>query len=342
MASLSKIGERGLIQKIEKILGHTRIPSPYKILTGPGDDACVVNFSTPSRLVFTTDTLVEGVHFRPDWMRRRMPEREVWRALGRKAMAVNLSDLAAMGHTRPLLALFTLGAHGDISVDTVENLSRGISKISRNFGFSVLGGDTIRSDKTVVSLTLVGEILTNNPVLRSGARIGDLIMCSGPLGLSMAGLEILRKRSRSLSSDERFLLRRHLYPIPRLKEGNYLGGVENISTSLLDTSDDLMTSLEILARESGVGLECDLARAPVPPALARFCRLKSVSPLSYFLYGGEDYELLFTVKPGSEKKVLKKIPGSFVLGRVLPRSRGVKILKDGKPAKLKDVRFRHF
>lgn len=342
MTSLSKIGERGLIQKIEKIFGPPRIPSPYKILTGPGDDACVVNFSTQARLVFTTDTLVEDIHFRPDWMRRFMPEREVWRALGHKAMVANLSDLAAMGHTRPLLALFTLGARGDIPVDTVENLTRGISKLSRNYGFSILGGDTIRADKTIISLTLVGEILTNKPILRSGAKVGDLIMCSGPLGLSLAGLEILRGKGRSPSSDERFLLRRHLYPVPRLKEGAYLGSVDKVSTSLLDTSDDLMTSLEILAQESGVGLECDLARAPVPPALARFCRLRSVSPLSYFLYGGEDYELLFTVKPGGEKRVLKKIPGSFVLGRVLPRSRGVKILKDGKPAKLKDVRFRHF
>src|SRR3990167_8914534 len=117
MTSLSKIGERGLIRKLEKIFRPPRLPPPHKILTGLGDDACVVNFSTHSRLAFTTDTLAEGVHFRPDWMRRFMPEREVWRALGHKVVAVNLSDLAAMGHTRPLLALFTLGVHGDISVE---------------------------------------------------------------------------------------------------------------------------------------------------------------------------------------------------------------------------------
>ena len=341
MLPLSKIGERGLIRRIERALGTPRIPSPHRILTGPGDDACVVKFSTHAPLAFTTDTLVEGVHFRPDWMRRFMAENEAWKAIGYKAMAVNLSDLAAMGRSRPLLALFTLGARGDISVDTVENLSRGISKLTRNFGFSVLGGDTIRSDKTIVSITLVGEILTNNPVLRSGADFGDILMCSGPLGLSMAGLEILKMGSRSLTSGERLLLRRHLYPSPRLKEGSFLGNVDKISTSMLDTSDDLRTSLEILARESGVGLECDLSRAPIHPALSRFCKGRRSSPYSYVLYGGEDYELLFTVKPARVGSVLKKIPGSFVLGRAV-RSKGVSILKNGLRYDLKDARFKHF
>ena len=342
MTPLSNFGEWEAVRRMTKALGRPRIPSPHKILAGPGDDAAVVNISTPSRLAFTTDAMVEGTHFRLDWMRRFFGENEVWRALGQKAMAANLSDLAAMGAVRPILALLTFGGRGDISVDTVENLCRGISNITSFFGFSVIGGDTIRSDKTIVSICLVGELITHKQILRNGAGIGDVLMCSGYLGLSMAGLKILEKRTGSYNKHERLAVRRHLVPSPRLKEGAFLGNVENKTTSMIDTSDDLLTSLEILSRESRVGFECDLSGVPVHPALKRISGDLRLSPYSFVLYGGEDYELLFTVPASIVERVRRKIPSSYVLGRVMPEGCGVKILKDGGPFRAKDVRFRHF
>ena len=167
-------------------------------------------------------------------------------------------------------------------------------------------------------------------------------MCSGPLGLSMAGLEILKNRARFSASHERFLVHKHLYPVPRLKEAAVLGNVDNISTSMLDTSDDLASSMGILARQSRVGFECDLSSAVIHSALRRFCLDRKASPLSCILYGGEDYELLFTVSPGNVKKVLAKIPSSHILGRVLPSSQGIRITSGGRRLSLKDARFRHF
>ncbi len=342
MTRLASIGEWETIRRIQKILPANKIPSPHKILVGPGDDAAVVDFSTPCRLAFTTDTLVEGTHFRLDWMRRHLSEKEIWRSLGWKAMAVNLSDLAAMGGAKPLLALLTFGGHGDISVDTVENLSVGISNISRIYGISVIGGDTIRADKSIISICLVGEILTHKQILRSGAKNGDTLMASGPLGLSSAGLKTLQSRGKIKSRDELFLLQKHLYPVPRLKEGLCLGNVEIKSTSLLDLSDDLLTSLEILSRESGVGFECDLSKVPIHPALKAFCQKSRLSPYDMILYGGEDYELLFTVPSGHVKTVLKKIPDSYVLGRTLPKKQGIRIWNSGERVTIKDARFRHF
>lgn len=342
MTPLARAGEWGTLRRLLKRLSPFKVPPPHRLLVGPGDDAAVVKISTKSGLLFTTDTLVEGTHFRLDWLRRTLPEKEVWRALGYKAMAVNLSDLAAMGAARPLLALLTFGGGGDNSVETVENLSEGISKLTRLFGFSVLGGDTIRSDKTMLSVTIVGELITHKAILRSGARKGEVLMCSGPLGCSVAGLKVLSQGARRLTVAERFLLDRHLYPTPRLKEGELLGNEDNLSTSLMDASDDLFTSLEILSRESGVGFECDLSQVPVHPHLSEFCRARRLSPWEFVVYGGEDYELLFTAAPRKAPLILKSLPGAYVLGQVKHKSHGIRLKYGGKSLRLKDVRFRHF
>ncbi len=342
MTRLSQIGEWETIRRVQKILGSPKIPAPHKLLVGPGDDTAVVNFTTPSRLAFTTDTLVEGTHFRLDWMRRHFSEKEVWQGLGWKAMAVNLSDLAAMGGARPILALLTFGGRGDISVDTVENVARGISKLTRNLGFSVVGGDTIRSDKTIISITLVGEIVTHNPVLRSGAKKGDLLGCTGPLGLSMAGMELLQRESILSSKEAKFLANCHIRPVPKLKEGEILGNVDIFSTSMLDTSDDLRTSLEILFRQSAVGIECDLSQTLIHPALSWFCKKNGALPYDYILNGGEDYQLLFTVPASNAEKVLKKIPGAYIFGKITDKKNGIRLLDNGKAMRIKNERFKHF
>ena len=200
----------------------------------------------------------------------------------------------------------------------------------------------IRSDKSIISIALVGELITHKPVLRSGSRVHDLLMATGPLGLSSAGLEILENRREPLNPDEQFLLKRHLYPEPRLKEGTVLGDVDRLATSMLDLSDDLMTSLEILRRDGGVGFEISLDGIPVHAALRKFCERGKFPTHRFILWGGEDYELLFTVPSSKAARVKRKIPRSYVLGRVMPKAFGIKILRNGKRFFPRDLRFKHF
>ena len=338
--TLTQIGEQGLLRRI-RVWARSQ-PSYRNVSVGIGDDAAVVNLSPNLRLLASTDTLAEDTHFRLARMRKFLEEREVWRALGYKAMAASLSDLAAMGAAKPLFALVTLGARGDISVDTVDNVYRGISKLTRIFHFPVVGGDIIRSYKSLLSVTIVGELITHKPVLRSGAQKNNIVMATGPLGLSAAGLKILEKGSKSLNRADKLLLQAHLYPQPRLREGKILGSVDKMSTALLDLSDDLMTSLEILSREGGVGLEINLDQIPVHPALQEFCGKRGLSPYRFILWGGEDYELLFTAPAGNVPAIKKKIPRSFVLGRVRPKPFGIQIFRSGKRYFDQDARFRHF
>ena len=343
---VSRLGERALIQKIARWCGGGLAPrslrGKIKVLTGIGDDAGVVKLASSRPLVATTDTLIEGTHFRPDWAPRSLPKTAFWRSVGYKAMAVNLSDLAAMGDVQPLFALVTLGLNGDISLDTVDNVYKGIRKLTRFFGFFVLGGDIIRSDKSMISITIVGELNSSNPLARENAHKNDFLMASGPLGLSSAGLQILQKRLTTGGPSSRILLRAHLEPRPRLKEGRILAGRDILATAALDSSDDLMTSLEILGEKSGVGFELELGPVPLHPALLSFCRKNKKSPYSFLLYGGEDYELIFTVPESAVARVKKKIRTAYVLGRVTPKSFGIQVRMNGRPFRTADSRFKHF
>ncbi|OGR82312.1 MAG: thiamine-phosphate kinase [Elusimicrobia bacterium RIFCSPHIGHO2_01_FULL_64_10] len=346
---LSAIGERPLLKKIEGIcrprpatLERLKRKHRANPLVPLGDDAYVVNMATPSRLVFTTDTLIQGTHFRPEDQRRFLPESEMWKCLGSKAMAVNLSDLAAMGRVEPLFALVTIGFGGDISVDTVDNLYKGMMEYCRYFDFIIAGGDIIRSDLSIVSICIVGKLMSTRPVMRKGAVPGDVLMASGPIGLSSAGMEILERQGKSLETYEKTLLRAHLLPVPRLKEGGILAGEDIMATSMLDASDDLATSLEILGGESRVGFDVDLSRVPVHPALSSYAAAAGRSPWHWIIFGGEDYELLFTVKPSRAPRVLGRLPRAYVLGTVKPPAFGIRFRDGSRPVRLKDRRFRHF
>ncbi len=342
---ISRIGERKLIERIARACRNSR-PSPYWRPEVPlGDDAFVAKMSSIPSLVITTDTLLEGTHFRLDWKGLPLKGIDLWQALGHKAMASNLSDLAAMGHVTPLFAFVTLGLHGDNSVNNVDNLYRGILNLSRLFRFSVTGGDIIRSDKSMISITVVGRKLSPNVIRRLGAKKGDVLMASGPLGLSSAGLEVLQKGTkmpRSMAQPAQILVRSHLFPMPKLQESALLGDKSNLATAMMDTSDDLYTSLETLAASSGVGFEVELGSVPVPPALRAAAKTFRTSPVSYILYGGEDYQLLFTARPENAPIILKKLPASYILGKATDRKAGLRLLENGRPWSGRDRRFKHF
>ena len=342
---ISGLGERGLIRKVQNWCGP--LPSgsfrrKASLEAGNGDDAFVVKLTSSRRLVFTTDTLVEGTHFKPNLFKGYLSEGRAWRSLGYKAMSVNLSDLAAMGGVQPLFCLITLGLDGDISVDTVDNLYKGMGELMRFYGFFTAGGDIIRSEKSIISVTIVGDLLSRKPILRSGAGIGEVLMATGPLGLSSAGLKILEKRVKPDENYVKILVGAHTRPEAKMKEGRILANEDTLATSLIDTSDDLMTSIEILGEKSRVGFEVFAGRIPVHPALLKFSKESMLSPYDFLLYGGEDYQLLFTVRPSKVARVLMKIPSAYAFGTVKPKSFGIKIIKNGKAFRLKDSRFRHF
>ncbi len=341
---LKNIGEQALIQRIVHLcspVSKYRSPS-LKALTENGDDAFVAKLASDGALVFSTDTMVEGTHFNPGWIKRYLSEKEAWKAIGHKIMAVNLSDLASMGNVDPILALVTIGLNGDISVDSVDNLYTGMLNLAKKQCFEIAGGDVIRADKSIVSVTIVGRMSSGRILRRSGAATGDVLMVSGPIGLSSAGLKILKNRVKWDRSLVRTLLEWHLFPMPCIQAGKILASEAIMATSCMDLSDDLVSSLEILGKKSRVGFEVELGNVPVAGPLREFCRRNRSDPMEHILYGGEDYQLLFTVKPARVGRVIQKIPGAFVLGSVRDARHGIQFKKNSVPVRMRDSRFRHF
>lgn len=166
-------------------------------------------------------------------------------------------------------------------------------------------------------------------------------MATGPLGMSAAGLQVLEKTPYLPPAVARQLVRSHLLPDPKLAEGRLLSDKAIMATSMMDTSDDLYTSLETLSAASRVGFEINLDRIALPAALESAGKAFKTSPWSYFLYGGEDYQLLFTVDPKNTMKALKAIPTSFIIGNVVSRARGIRVLKGGRDWSGRDLRYKH-
>jgi thiamine-monophosphate kinase len=243
------------------------------VVLGIGDDAAVLELSPGERLVAATDTLNEGVHFLP----AADPER-----LGHKALAVNLSDLAAMGAT-PRWALLNLSLpSGDER--WVEAFARGFGRLARAHGLALVGGDTCAGARSV-TVTALGVHADSGPLRRSGASPGDLVMVSGALGGAAAALaERLAGRVPPQALANLLDL-----PEPRVALGQRLRG---IATACIDLSDGLVADLEHLCRASGLGAEIDVGRIPAPPQLAT---VPEAERWAMQTTGGEDYELCFTV-----------------------------------------------
>jgi len=260
--SLAALGENGLLH----LLTGKWKTDPSQILTGVGDDCAVLRGEGKNHfLIFKTDAVVEGVHFttceRPEW-------------IGRKALARALSDLAAMGAS-PRAAVITLGVPADESVSRLRAIYRGMERIAKKYAVNLVGGETTRAKQLFLNVALLGECRGYRPVLRSGAKAGDLIFVTGRLGATRA--------------------RRHLLFEPRLAEGQWLAR-HKLASSLMDISDGLGADLPRLARASGIFFKLDFEKIP----RARGATLKAA------LNDGEDYELLFTANPANAKILKKK------------------------------------
>jgi thiamine-monophosphate kinase len=318
---LSQLGEFGFIDRLRKL----RLPR-RGVEVGIGDD-CAVVLVDRRRLLLTTDALIEEVHFRRAW--------DTYAGLGRRAFAVNASDIAAMGGM-PRFALLSLGVPTDSRVTDLEGFVRGFARAASASGCALVGGNLSASRRWMISVTVIGEA-ADPPLRRSGARPGDLLYVSGRLGAAAFGREILLGRRRGARRHTRAFLR----PEPRLDLGRNLARTRAASAAI-DVSDGLLADLGHLCRESRVGAVVEARRLPFARALGD---LPARERLALALGGGEDYELLFAVPP---RRVLRlaAAPRAAVratcIGR-LTSERGIRVL--GDPAAVDASRsagFDHF
>ncbi len=304
--NLRQLGEFGLIEAI-----RTRAAAAARSARGPrnsrassewriaiGDDAAVLTPRRGEELVVTTDALVEDVHFR--W-RTTDP-----RSLGHKALAVNLSDVGAMG-ARPLGFLLTLGLPADVDGKRLDGFFAGLLALARASHCPLVGGDITRSKQLTASITALGAVARGRALLRSGARAGDRLFVTGELGGAAAGLRLL-ERGRVRSAAERALARRQIAPRPPFAVGARLVRLR-LARAAIDVSDGLAQDLGHLAHESGVGARIELERLPLARGLTRAAAKLGVDPLELALAGGEDYELLFAAPA--------RAPSAAVLSRRL-------------------------
>ena len=276
---------------------HTRVD----VLIGIGDDAAVLKNTSETDLLACCDLMVEGVHFRLDWTTPRM--------LGRKALAVNLSDIAAMGGV-PKFAMISVALTSDCSAEFVDELFGGIAELANEHGVSIVGGDTSSSrDSLFIDVSVIGECETGKAITRRGAKTGDKIYVSGSLGASALGLSLLKEGSRleelKVRSDaKQKAIIKHLAPEPRLKLGRALREA-GLATSMIDISDGLSTDLWHILDESHAGALIHAEAIPIAGCVLSLSRgTQGIDPLKLALNGGEDYELLFTVRPESEKQLM--------------------------------------
>ncbi|MCD4782027.1 MAG: thiamine-phosphate kinase [Candidatus Omnitrophica bacterium] len=299
---ISEIGEWGLIDRIRKDLKTTRF-----VQKGAGDDAAVITIPGSSkRLLYTTDMLVEDVHFTKD----HSPK-----AIGHKAIACSMSDVAAMGGL-PKYAVVSIGISGDVEMPFVNQLYAGMNEIAVKFGTCIVGGDTVKSRKLIINVTLLGEAKESEIVYRSGARKDDVIFVTGLLG-------------RSYQSGH------HLKFIPRVMESQYIVGKFK-PTSMIDISDGLGSDLSHIMKESGVGAVVYEDKIP----------RNRKATVHQALTDGEDYELLFTLPADRAKRVKNQMRAKFFfgeIGKIIDKKEGFVLLdKNGQPRTLKVEGFNHF
>lgn len=328
---LSQTGEFGWLKRlIPKLYWPGRLKS--QLVLGAGDDAGAIRVSPGKVLVATTDTLAEGIHFEHRWFQPR--------DLGEKLLAVNLSDLAAMGDVKPLAALVTVSLPGDTAVETVDKFYKGLRKCAQRWQIGFLGGDTIGSKRDwVVSATVLGEAHPRHLIRRSGARVGDWIGVVGPLGLAAAGLEVLQKGFKAAWTAP--LLAAFCRPQPQFKAGAVLA--KNVwASSLIDASDGLEASLRLLAQGSRLGVHLELQKIQIHPALSRWSTLRRKPVLDYLLRGGEDYALVFTASPRDWPKIQKQLPQARAIGQMTARKKGLWAWDGTHKQPLKSYGYAHF
>ena len=318
MLFVRDVKEFDLIERLIAVLGPqpTMVGLGTEVTLGVGDD-CAATRSTPgTNTLYTTDTMVSGTHFLME-----MPPED----LGWKSLASNISDIAGMGGL-PTVALVTIAVPPDLRLDWLMGWYRGMAECARTYNVAMSGGDVVRtSADTCITISLCGEVEADRPVTRSGARAGDIIIITGSPGESAAGLALWQAHEQPSNR----LLQAHLRPMPRVREARAAiaaGGV----TAMMDLSDGVGGDIRHVCRASRVGARIDARAIPIGDDLREAAAQLRRDPLEWMISGGEDYELLLFVEPGSAQTVLAEIQAeagtpATIIGEAVDPEKGITI-----------------
>lgn len=305
-------GEFGLIERIKsKIKSYSR-----DVIKGIGDDSAVLKYDKKNYMLFTTDSLVENVHFSLKYFSAEQ--------IGMKAIEQNVSDIAAMGGI-PKYALVSFSFPHNTDVNFIDELCNGINKKSKKYKISVVGGNITHSKEVMINISMIGFVEKKHLTLRDKAKIGDLIFCSGDVGQSAAGLGLLKNNKKGKS------IKKHLEPECRLDLSRKLVKIK--INSMIDVSDGVASEVKHVCDESKVGAIIYAGKIPISKDTVTDAKIIKKNPLDLALYGGEDFELIFTA--GRNKlKQLEKFDVK-VIGEIVDKRNGIKLIKDNKELKLK-------
>ncbi len=331
--NFNQLGEFGLID----ILTRDTIYKPEEVIKGVGDDTAVLKVDGNKWLLFTTDLMVEGVHFVLGY--------STLRQVGWKAMAVNLSDIAAMGG-RPAHAVVSLAVPPRLKPSDLVELYQGMKEACEVYKVNIVGGDTVGNpERLVLNVALLGEVMAGKAVYRSGARPGDKLYVTGALGASEAGLHLLRNPELPCPKEAADYCRKaHAAPIPRVDEGGYLAGCG--VSSMQDISDGLASELHHICKSSGVGCLVRQVDIPVDARVRSVAEKAGIDAVKWALFGGEDLELLFSASREVEEKISDEYTGSeticYPIG-IVTDGGGVRLEQaDGKIVPLDRGGYDHF
>ncbi len=306
---IEDIGEFGLINIIRRYADNTGD------IYGIGDDCAIIPFEEKEILV-TTDALVKNVHFY---------ENSDPYKLGRKSLAVNISDVCAMA-AEPKWAFLSLSIEPGTKLNYVDSFINGFIEMAGEYNIKLLGGDTTKTSVFTINVMLIGINKRNKSIKRSGARINEDVYVTGRIGCSYAGLRAMNTANADRYHD---LIEYHINPTPRCDIALQIG---ELTTAMIDISDGLIQDCNHICEESGIGMEIDFNKVP-------FCHTDIVSEQE-MLSGGEDYELAFCAKKEDREKV-EKIKGVRRIGKTISK-KGVYIIKNGHPMDIAKSGFKHF
>jgi len=326
--SVGAFGEFPLIDRLKEIVGD------QDIVEGIGDDAAVIDLGGDHFLLATIDMLVENVHFQ---MERIDPH-----DLGARALAVNLSDIAAMGGS-PTHALVSLALRQSIATSWVESLYEGLKAEALKFGITIAGGNVARIDgPVVIDVSVLGTVAKDSMIRRSGARVRDVLAVTGTLGDAIAA-RLLSEAAQPPSEEDHEWVRGLAVPEPRIAVGRALGQA-GVATAMMDLSDGLTGDIVHLARASSVGAVIEAEQLPISKETKRAAERLGLDAVELALSGGEDYELLVAISPTrfAEARLLARDVELTAIGRVLTAEEGIALARNGIRQPMPQAGWRHF
>lgn len=314
---LSKLGEFGLIGRLTGNFSYDR----SRVIKGVGDDTAVLKAGDGRWLLFTTDMMVEGVHFSLNYCTARQ--------VGKKALASNVSDIFAMGGT-PNFAVVSIALPPEAAVENVVEMYEGMKETAKVYDVNIVGGDTVKTpDRLVINVALLGEVEPGRAVYRGGAQAGDSIYVTGSLGAAAAGLYLLQNPVPGCPPEAAGYCRKaHCEPSPNASAGRILANCG--ANAMEDVSDGLASEIHNICEASSVGCRIRAADVPIDRRVRAVAGCAGIDPLDWALFGGEDYELVFTAPPRAEDEIRKGFGSAGIymsqVGEISPAAEGMSLI----------------